>query len=179
MSHLTPASHTLTISTSLGDIHLELYEQAAPITVRNFVQLVTSGKYDKTGCFYRVVRDDNQPDDDITIDVIQGGIGFQAYGMKQPTITHEPTRDTGLQHTDGVLSMARLDPGTASSEFFICVGDQPELDYGGQRNPDGQGFAAFGRVTSGMDVVKRIHQSPADKQTLTPSIPIRITLNNP
>jgi peptidyl-prolyl cis-trans isomerase A (cyclophilin A) len=68
--------------------------------------------------------------------------------------------------------MARAGPDTATSDFFVCVGDQPELDHGGRRNPDGQGFAAFGRVVRGMDVIRRIHAAPADGQTLAPPIPI-------
>ena len=89
-----------------------------------------------------------------------------------PPIQIERTRDTGLKHRDGTLSMARDGPDTAQDEFFICIGDQPELDFGGKRNPDGQGFAAFGQVVKGMGVVRRIQASPADEQTLTP--PIRI-----
>ena len=89
-----------------------------------------------------------------------------------PSIAIERTCDTGLRHTDGVISMARDGPDTATHHFFICVGDLPELDFGGKRNPDGQGFAAFGRVVTGMDVVRKTHGSPADGQRLTP--PIRI-----
>jgi peptidyl-prolyl cis-trans isomerase A (cyclophilin A) len=70
-----------------------------------------------------------------------------------PPIAHETTRQTGLRHLDGTVSMARAQPGTANSEFFVCVGDQPALDFGGGRQPDGQGFAAFGRVVEGMDVI--------------------------
>jgi peptidyl-prolyl cis-trans isomerase A (cyclophilin A) len=84
----------------------------------------------------------------------------------------ERTRDTGLRHQDGTVSMARAEPDTATSDFFVCIGDQPELDFGGQRNPDGQGFAAFGRVVKGMDVVRRIQLAPADGQTLTPPVSI-------
>ena len=87
-------------------------------------------------------------------------------------VAHETTAQTGILHTDGVISMARDAPGTATTEIFICVGDQPSLDFGGMRNPDGQGFAAFGRVVSGMDVVRAIHQSPAGGQTLTPPVAI-------
>jgi peptidyl-prolyl cis-trans isomerase A (cyclophilin A) len=68
--------------------------------------------------------------------------------------------------------MARSDPDTATHSFFICVGDQPELDFGGRRNPDGQGFAAFGRVVAGMVLVREIHDMPADGQMLDP--PLRI-----
>ncbi len=85
----------------------------------------------------------------------------------------ERTRETKLRHIDGTLSMARDGPDTATGDFFICIGDQPELDFGGQRNPDGQGFAAFGRVIQGMDVVKKIQGSPATEQKLTPPVAIR------
>jgi peptidyl-prolyl cis-trans isomerase A (cyclophilin A) len=85
----------------------------------------------------------------------------------------ERTRDTGLKHLDGTLSMARNGPDTAQESFSICVGDQPELDFGGKRNPDGQGFAAFGRVVKGMDIVRKIHESPANGQQLTPSVRIQ------
>jgi peptidyl-prolyl cis-trans isomerase A (cyclophilin A) len=80
---------------------------------------------------------------------------------------------TGLRHLDGTLSMARIAPGTAGSAFFICIGDQPDLDFGGRRNPDGQGFAAFGRVAEGMDVVRAIFKK-AEKTTDHLSSPIPI-----
>jgi len=99
-------------------------------------------------------------------------LGYTEGRETLPPIDHETTEKTGIFHKDGVISMARLQPGTASSEFFICVGDQPELDYGGKRNPDGQGFSAFGKVIAGMDVVEKIHQQPADGQTLNPRIKI-------
>ncbi len=108
----------------------------------------------------------NQPDDSIRIEVIQGGLGFQESEDRLPPISHETTAETGILHTDGTISMARNAPGSASSEFFICIGDQPELDFGGRRNPDGQGFAAFGRVIDGMDVVRAIQGQPADRQML-------------
>lgn len=84
----------------------------------------------------------------------------------------ERTRETGLKHIDGTISMARDGPDTATSDFFICVGDQPELDLGGQRNPDGQGFAAFGRVVRGHEVVRAIQLAPSADQKLTPAIGI-------
>jgi peptidyl-prolyl cis-trans isomerase A (cyclophilin A) len=90
-----------------------------------------------------------------------------------PPITPERTRDTGLRHLDGAISMARNEPESARDQFFICIGDQPELDFGGKRNPDGQGFAAFGRVIRGMHVVRKIHQLPADGQKLTSPVPIQ------
>src|SRR5262249_54775092 len=88
-----------------------------------------------------------------------------------PPIPLETTKATGLRHRDGTVSMARMSPNSATSDFFICIGDQPALDFGGKRNPDGQGFAAFGRVVRGTGVVQKIPESPAKGETLTPSIP--------
>jgi peptidyl-prolyl cis-trans isomerase A (cyclophilin A) len=122
--------------------------------------------------FYRVVRLDNQPNNDVKIEVIQGALSSGRSAKRLKSIQHETTDKTGILHKDGAISMARDKPGTASSEFFICVGDQPELDFGGKRNSDGQGFAAFGRVIKGMDVVKKIQQQPADGQMLITRIKI-------
>lgn len=159
------------MSTELGDIIIEVYEDKAPITAVNFLRYVDENRFKKAS-FYRVVRLDNQPDNDITIEVIQGGIGFIESDSRLPAISHETTDKTGIEHKDGIISMARREPGTASSEFFICIGDQPELDFGGKRNPDGQGFAAFGRVIQGMDVVRTIQQQLADNQMLISPIKI-------
>lgn len=147
------------LQTSLGDIELELYSEQAPVTAGNFLQLVDGGYLDG-GAFYRTVSPEND-NGSPPISVIQGGIG-DAEGPFAP-IVHENTGATGLRHRDGSLSMARAEVGTASTEFFICIGDQPALDYGGTRNADGQGFAVFGRVVAGMDVVYAIHRSPADR----------------
>jgi peptidyl-prolyl cis-trans isomerase A (cyclophilin A) len=160
------------IKTELGDITVEVYQSQAPITASNFLKYVREGRFEGA-TFYRTVTMDNQPDDDIKIEVIQGGLGDDEAGLALPAIKHETTQQTGLHHLDGTISMARAEPGTASSEFFICIGNQPELDFGGRRNPDGQGFAAFGRVISGMDVVRKIQEQPADGQWLAP--PIKIT----
>lgn len=157
----------LKMETELGEITIEIYLDKAPITALNFLKYVDDGVF-KNSKFYRVVRDDNQPDNDVTIDVIQGGLSTEE--EMYPPIEHETTLKTGIRHKDGAISMARLEPGTATSEFFICVGDQPELDFGGHRNPDGQGFAAFGKVVEGMEVVRKIHQQPVDGQILNPEI---------
>lgn len=159
------------IKTELGDIAVEIYEKDVPITAANFLKYVDEGRY-KKGCFYRVVTMDNQPNNDIKIEVIQGGLSRETQGNQLPSIKHETTDKTGILHKNGVISMARSEPGTASSDFFICVGDQPELDFGGKRNPDGQGFAAFGKVITGMPVVNEIHQQPAEGQMLDPQIKI-------
>ena len=146
---------TLVMNTSAGDIRIELYPQAAPVTVENFLKYVDGGHYSNAH-FYRVVRMDNQEQNNVKIEVIQGGMQLEAEDLPFEAIPHESTKTTGIRHRDGVISMARGEPGTAASEFFICVNDQPELDFGGQRNPDELGFAAFGKVVSGMDVVRVI-----------------------
>ena len=147
------------LSTSQGDIRLELYADRAPVTVSNFLKYVDGGHYEG-GSFYRTVTYEND-NGNPKIEVIQGGLGSGVDAPFEP-IVHEDTEATGILHTDGVVSMARDGVGTASSEFFICLGDQPGLDKGNVRNPDEQGFAAFGRVVAGMDVVQSIHRSPAD-----------------
>lgn len=155
----------VSIHTELGDIVVEIDCDRAPVTATNFLRYVDENRY-RDATFYRVVRMDNQPGDAVKIEVIQGGLGKGAHKDKLPPIKQETTRETGFLHKDGVISMARQEPNSAHSEFFICIGDQPELDFGGMRNPDGQGFAAFGQVKSGMGVVRRIQQLPGDGQWL-------------
>jgi peptidyl-prolyl cis-trans isomerase A (cyclophilin A) len=167
------AAPLIRIHTDLGVIEAELFADKAPATVANFLKYIDAGRY-ADGQFHRTVKvqPDNQPKNTVKIEVIQGGANPKFDDQAWPAIPLERTRDTGLKHLDGTLSMARAGPDTATSDFFICVGDQPELDFGGLRNPDGQGFAAFGRVTKGLDIVKKIQTGPADGQKLTP--PIRI-----
>ena len=155
----------ISIETELGPIQLELYPDGAPITVSNFLRYVDENRYGDFH-FYRVVHMENQPDNDVKIEVIQGGLGFDKHPMELPAIIHETTNKTGIRHLNGTLSMARMEPGTASSEIFLCINDQPELDYSGKRNPDGQGFAAFGKVISGMDLIRKIQLLPETKQML-------------
>jgi len=162
------------ITTPLGTISVEIDQQHAPGTAANFLGFTDRGDYDGSR-FYRTVTPDNQPDDTIRIAVIQGGMAsLDDYPRRDvPSVELERTSITGLKHLDGTISMARMTPDSANSEFFICVGDQPDLDFGGMRNPDGQGFAAFGQVIEGMDVVHAINLSPAEGQHLEP--PIEIT----
>jgi len=161
------------IETELGQIEIELDAARAPVTVANFLKYVDGGFY-QGGRFYRTVRTtpDNQPDNEVKIDVVQGTINPARRRDRFAAIPLERTSATGLRHVNGAVSMARVGPDTGTYEFFICLGDQPALDFGGARNPDGQGFAAFGQVVRGMDVVRRIQQAPADGQTLAP--PVRI-----
>jgi peptidyl-prolyl cis-trans isomerase A (cyclophilin A) len=154
------------IRTELGPIEVEIDSIHAPVTAANFLRYVDLGFY-RLGRFHRTVRADNQPDSKVKIAVIQGGL--DSTRVKDfPSIPLERTSKTHLRHRDGTISMARDGPDTATSDFFICIGDQPALDYGGRRNPDGQGFAAFGRVMLGMDLVRKIQAAPAKGQTLTP-----------
>jgi len=160
------------IETEMGAVELEIDVGRAPATADNFLRYVDGGHYDG-GTFFRTVHAQNQPDDSIRIAVIQGGRNPDAAAGPFPAITLERTSETGLRHVDGAVSMGRTGPDTATDSFFICVGDQPSLDFGGMRNPDGQGFAAFGRVVEGMDVVRAIHAAPYEAQRLTPPVRIR------
>ena len=159
------------IQTEHGEIEVELYARQSPISVTNFLRYVQEGHY-RNGEFFRTVTPDNQPTNSVKIQVIQARAAPAGAGELFPPIPLERTRDTGLKHLDGTLTMGRDGPDTAQDNFVICIGDQPELDFGGKRNPDGQGFAAFGKVIRGMDVVREIHQMPAKEQQLTS--PVRI-----
>lgn len=160
------------IHTDLGDITVEVYPEKAPVTAANFLAHVENGDYTNS-LFYRVVRMDNQPRSKVKIEVIQGGLFLDEILDTITPIVHETTLQTGILHTDGVISMARDEPGSASTEFFICIGNQPSLDFGGDRNPDGQGFAAFGKVKRGMDIVRAIQQLPDEDQYLKEKVRIR------
>jgi peptidyl-prolyl cis-trans isomerase A (cyclophilin A) len=167
------------VQTELGDIVLELDPKRAPGTTNNFLRYVDGGHYDG-GTFHRTVKMDNQPESPVKIEVIQAGVNPDRAKDGFPVIMLERTSRTGITHKDGVVSMARGAPNSATSGWFICINDQPSLDFKGARNPDGQGFAAFGRVVSGMDVVRKIQQAPsssdrttnAEAQRLTPPIKI-------
>ena len=150
------------MATVQGDIEIDLYVDKAPITAGNFLNLIDNRQLDG-GSFYRVVTYENDRSSP-KIEVIQGGRGDTLDG-EIDAIDHETTKQTGILHTDGVISMARGGVGTATSEFFIVIGDQPGLDYGEVRNPDKQGFAAFGEVITGMDIVRKIQGLPANGLT--------------
>jgi len=168
-----PGKPHVVIHSQDGDIEVELYPKQAPKTVAAFLSYVDSGFY-RNGSFYRVLNEDNQPTGTDAAQLIQGGIWKtnHAKAVSLPGVPHEPTNVTHILHTDGVVSLARMAPGTGTTEFFICIGDQPGFDYGGANNPDGQGYAAFGRVVKGMNVVKLIYGMPENDQAFTPPIPI-------
>ena len=159
------------LETPLGEIEIAVDAARAPVTARNFLRYVADGHYDGAR-FHRTVTPENQPDKKVKIDVVQAGVAPARENDGFAPIPLERTRDTGLRHVDGAVSMARDTPDSATSDFFVCVGDQPSLDFGGARNPDGQGFAAFGRVVRGMEVVRKVWQSPANGQRLDPPVPI-------
>jgi len=152
------------VVTDSGTIVVALEPSKAPGTVANFLRYVDEHRYDG-GSFYRAVTLQNQlpAAQQPQIEVIQGGIDADS-SRRLPAIAHERNDRSGIKHTDGVISMARGAPGSASSEFFFVINAQPALDFGGQRNPDGQGFAAFGRVVSGMNVVHLIQRMPSASQ---------------
>ena len=157
------------IETTLGNIQVELYPEKAPKTVANFLKYVDNRLYDGT-TFYRVCTPENEKNRQIKIEVIQGG---DVPETKQfSPVPMETTRQTGIHHLDGTLSMARDTPNSATSSFFICINKQPELDFAGKRNPDGQGFAAFGKVTRGMDVVRKIQAGENKDQYLIEPVKI-------
>ncbi len=164
---------TVKIETNFGDILVELYPEKAPKTVAAFLSYMDSGYY-KGSSFYRVLKEEDQPSMSFKSELIQGGI----WGTKNKLlasligIAHENTKQTGIQHTNGTISLARGDTGTATSEFFIVVGDQPAYDYGGDANQDKQGFAAFGKVIKGMEFIKQIHSQPDNQTSFLPPIEI-------
>ncbi len=167
------------VQTELGDIVIEVDQAKAPATSANFLKYVDAEHFNG-GTFHRTVKMDNQPESTIKIEVIQAGVNPDQAKSGFPPIALERTSITGITHKDGVVSMARGGPDSATSGWFICINDQPSLDFGGMRNPDGQGFAAFGRVVSGMDVVRKIQTAPSstnrttntEAQRLTPPIKI-------
>ena len=139
----------VTLTTSEGPIVLELDRGHAPVTVRNFLRYVEAKRLDGA-VFYRTMR------------LGDGSLGLVQFGTRNdpkrtyPPIAHEPTTTTGLSHTDGAISMAMLKPGTSAGDFFIVVGDLPTMDATA-KDP---GYAAFGRVVEGMDLIHKIHSAP-------------------
>ncbi|MDO6415046.1 peptidylprolyl isomerase [Sphingomonas sp. BIUV-7] len=147
-----PATVKVVLTTSEGAIVLELEKGRAPITTANFLKYVDAKRFDGIG-FYRAVK-------------VQPGFGLIQAGLRNdpkkifPSIAHEPTTKTGVHHVDGAISMARAAPGSASADFFIMVGASPQMDADPSQPGDNLGFAAFGRVIEGMDLVRKIMDEP-------------------
>ncbi len=172
---LQPGEVLVRLDTPLGTIDLAIDTRRAPITSANFLKYVDGGFYNG-GRFHRATRADNYTPvlpNRPKMEIIQAGINPERRKEGFPAIPLERTSVTGLKHVVGTVSMARAPQAvSARSDFFICLDDQPSLDFGGLRFDDGQGAAAFGRVVAGMDVVRTIQQQPVQKQALTPAIPI-------
>ena len=153
-----------------------MYPEKAPITVANFLKYVDEGLYTNSS-FFRVTTPENEVNREIKIEVIQGGNVED--GKEFPPIEIETTDKTGIKHINGAISMARGGVNTATSSFFICINAQPELDFEGKRNPDGYGFAAFGKVIKGMEIVSKIQSGEnKDQRLLNPIVIISITRIN-
>lgn len=142
----------IVIQTNYGDIEAELYPAKAPKTVAAFLSYIDKDFYKNT-TFYRVLKDEEMPTD-YNSGLIQGGVWPNLKSVAG--IDHESTKKSGLSHTSGTLSMARTGVGTATTEFFICIGEQTSLDAGRSGTADSLGFAAFGKVTKGMSIVRKI-----------------------
>jgi peptidyl-prolyl cis-trans isomerase A (cyclophilin A) len=147
------------LETDAGPIVLELDHRHAPITTENFIRYVDNHRFDGT-VFYRTSHTPH----DAQHGFIQGGIRHN-YRLLYPPIPLEPTSRTGLLHRDGTISMARTTPDSAMGDFVISIGAQPGMDAGPRAPGDHLGYATFGRVVEGMDVVRRIHAAPTDPNT--------------
>ncbi|AQR62036.1 hypothetical protein BZG35_10550 [Brevundimonas sp. LM2] len=166
------------ILTDQGEITLSLDAEHAPVSTCNFVRYVQAGRYEGARFFRTVVRETN--DNPHPIDVIQAETTAGSDDPGFGPIRLERTRDTGLRHLAGTISMARDGPDTATSSFFIVTRDTPALDFGGGRNPDGQGFAVFGQVVQGLELVRAIQRQPAVDEQLATPVPIaNIELRSP
>ena len=174
----------ITITTRFGAINAELFADRAPLTVANFLHYVDEGRFDGSR-FFRIVTPANEQvyeeqdaDSFASIQVIQGGLPPEHPSLLPP-IAHESTDQTGILHEDGVLSMSRFEPGSADGSFFICIGDQPALNYGGARYEDGQEFAAFGKITAGRDDLNAIYAQAESQEYLYNTIVIKRVSRRP
>ncbi|WP_330767391.1 peptidylprolyl isomerase [Qipengyuania profunda] len=152
------------LQTDAGVITILIHSKEAPASSDAFLGQVNAQQYDG-GSFFRAVRPDNDRTEN-PIEVVQAAVGEHAPPLDQDPIPHEGTNQTGLKHIDGAVSLPRGDIGTTTAtSFFVSIGPQPALDHGGKRNPDGQGFAVFGQVICGMDVVREIHKQPVSSDS--------------
>lgn len=171
-THTANKNPHIQIITAYGEIEVELLPKQAPKTVAAFLMYVDSGYY-KNSSFYRVLSNENVPAE-YNSGLVQGGVYITNPTLLEniPGIVHEPTKQTHLSHTSGTISLARTTPGTASTEFFICIGDQLQFDSGESASSDGLGFAAFGKVVNGMEVIKKIQNDPSQGESFKTQIKI-------
>jgi len=156
------ATTPVALTTPLGRIVIALETQRAPITSANFLRYVDQKLYNGAS-FYRASRPPNATSD--SYGLVQGGLRNLPERLLPP-IAHESTKQTGLRHLNGTISMGRNAPGTAQADWFICLGDQRYLDADDQQ----PGFAAFGQVTEGLEIVKQILVMPTDPNAGTGSM---------
>ena len=164
------------IACEYGDIEVDIFNDLAPQTSKNFFDYLDTGSFIDSS-FFRIVTLDNQTNSDHKIEVVQGGLNFDVdKGYQADTvlasIEHEPTAQTGIKHKDGTISMGRFAPGETYGSFFFCIGDQPELDHGGHRFPDGHGASAFGALVEGRDVLQRVFERGEETEFLREEVKI-------
>lgn len=162
---------TLVFYSGLGIFEIALDHRRAPQTAGYFLGLAREGLLDGTFIFRIVTTHNNSHNPDCPIHVVQGGLQ-QDCGVSLPTIDHETTTSTGLSHRKWTVSAARMGVGETYGSFFIALRDEPSLDCGGARHPDGHGFAAFGQVISGFDVLETIFGRAEDREYLRRLIPL-------
>ncbi|WP_420471980.1 peptidylprolyl isomerase [Brevundimonas sp. FT23042] len=167
----TASSPSVVLDTEAGRMVIAVDLEHAPVTGCNFIRAALRGAY-VDGSFFRTVVAQTNANPN-PIDVIQAATVHGSDDATQPAIPLERTRDTGLRHTAGAVSMARDGPDTATTSFFIVTQDTPSLDFGGGRNPDGQGFGVFGHLVEGLDVARRIQAMPATDEALDSPVRIR------
>ena len=160
------------IETVQGDIIVQLFPDKAPKTVEAFLKYVEAGYYQESN-FYRVIKNENVPAEYNT-GLVQGGIFHSNPSLHQQLkgTEHESPKVTGLSHTSGTISMARTTPGSATTEFFICIGDQQQFDSSNRSGTDGLGYAAFGKVVEGMDVLSKIQNKKSNGESFIDKIRI-------
>lgn len=164
--------NTLTFRSQFGDFSIDMHNDRAPITCEYFGNLARDGALDNSSVFRIIAENNRQPDEEYPINVVQIG-PVEVFSGPRHVIEHENTNRTGLSHRRWTVSAARFDLGELYGSFFICLRDEPELDYGGGRQPDGQGFAAFGHIAEGFQTVERIFDCAEPKQMLSKQIPIQ------
>ena len=161
----------LLVETELGVFTVTLYQRRAPLTCAYFANLARKGELNQSTIF-RILSEDNQTKDDpASIHIVQVGRS-QRYDSERHVIEHESTLQTGISHTRWTVSAARFDLSELYGSFFICMQDEPALDHGGSRQADGQGFAAFGKVTAGHEVVEAIYHRGEDSEVLKNAIAV-------
>lgn len=166
----------LKVHTSLGNFRIKPDQENAPQTSQYFLELARKAMLDNTAMFRIVNSQNNSHNPDCPIHIVQGGL-TETSGCSLPSICHETTSMTGISHKKWTVSAARLAPGETYGSFFITMRDEPSLDFGGARHPDGQGFAAFGQVTSGYLTLERIFLRAEHDEYLLRQVPItRVTV---